>query len=304
MKSYVSTFGASAIAALAVGFSGGAAAQSSWSLANGGGGGIFAGSSLAGTGTGTGGLGTAGVAGYGFSSGGAGYVISTLTNQGAAGIGSTSAGGESGTAPDHAFDNRAGGGAVGTATNEVLLINFGTVKAALSSVTLGWATGDSDVSVLRWDGSGDPTSGLVGSTPGPAALAGKGWTLVSSMDVDGSGGNIGDTDYTATGGKAMPLTGSTVSSWWLISTYFGTTAGAVDAAGKSLDAGNDFFKLLGFAGKICAGSGNQAGAGSGAGVACTSTPGGSVPEPGSMALAALAILGAVGARRRSIKATA
>ena len=70
------------------------------------------------------------------------------------------------------------------------------------------------------------------------------------------------------------------SSWWLITAYntnFGT--------GTNLTQGDDYFKLLAVAGTACTGTVTQCGPKR-------------VPEPGSLALASLAIFGVIYTRRQ------
>lgn len=147
---------------------------------------------------------------------------------------------------------------------ELVMLNF-TTATMLSALSIGWYQTDADISVLRWTGQGTPDLTKTG-TAGLTA-AGSGWTLVSSSDVDPS--------------YSWSFNGGGYSSWWLISSYFGASGNAADGSGY-LDKGNDYFKLLSFTGTTQSGGGS----------------GGNVPEPGSLALAGLAIAGLVGAKRR------
>ena len=301
MNRVIKSLVASAAAAVVLGYSGGATAQSTWNL------GSVTGACVPGlicdVVSGTPSTVQATLTGWGSTGVSAAYTGGTITDQGSLGAGFNSNGAE--TPPDHAFDNRAGGGVNGTATNEMLLISF-SGKVALSAMATGWSNTDSDVSVLRWDGAGAPD---LSTTNGSNGLAGKGWTLISSKDIDGNlAGTTGDTaggSFGLSTGTGANKADTKVSSWWLISTFFGST----DAANGLENTANDFFKILSFTGTVCTGavtggSTGSTGNGNGNGGTCGGGGGGGgggVPEPGSFALAALAVLGVAGTRRRWLK---
>jgi len=172
-------------------------------------------------------------------------------------------------APNHALDNNG--------NVEGVLLNF-SASVALTNINLGYVSNGSasntpnaivGVSLFRWTGSNPPPS-LNGET---ATTAGMGsWQLVGNY-ADGYGGNASD----AIGES---------SSWWLVSAYdanFGTAqetnSTAATLAGTVSDS---YFKLFSVS----------------ASAATTSK----TPEPGSMALAGIALVGAAWTRRRSRKA--
>lgn len=186
---------------------------------------------------------------------GATYAAATLGFNGASGLGVFS-GGETG-APEHAVDNNT--------RTDALLLNFGK-KVELDAAQIGWKSGDADISLFRYTGTGAPT--VAGLTI--AGLTGAGWSLVGNY-----------ADLVENVDKAVN-TSNTASSWWLVSAYnssFGTTTsdGGAVTGGGSVGNSNDFFKFLSVTGTP------------------TTTK---VPEPGSLALFGLGLVGLVASRRR------
>lgn len=207
-------------------------------------------------------------------------------------------GGET-TSPYHALDNNV--------NTEAVLLNFSNATA-LTSIGLGFTSNNGtsteigcknsttgaittttgtcgtgttsvgttvDMSVFRWTGGAAPT------LAGTAGALGGSWELV---------GNYGDmvTD-TSNPYNLVNSTGKT-SSWWLISAY---NSGFTQSAGRetrgTLTNSNDYFKLFAVAGTVC--SSNLS-----SGQCNTTTT--KVPEPATLALTSVALLGVVGLRRR------
>ncbi len=236
---------------------------------------------------------TATISAWGFTTAGTGFAQGNLGEFDPNGFGAYTGRYETGAGgSQHGFDNLtancgitivAGNSGLSTANSgcggnvEAMLLNFGSAKVNLSQVKIGFYDTDADLSVYRWDGAaGGPTLTTTVATLGTSALSG--WTLVSSNDSDiVNPFNVGGSQY---------------SSYFLISTYFGASSG-------NLDSGNDAFKILNVTAGTCTGTltGGSGGNG-GNGATCTPNSGGQTPEPASLALVGVALLGATAARRR------
>ncbi len=214
---------------------------------------------------------------------GSGYASAYLSPQSNLGFGAASrTEGADAQSPNHAFDSTSPG------TQDVLLLSFAS-SVILDQIGIGWNNGPdtSDITLMRWTGTSAP-----GRTLGDPAVGGEenlssaiasantaGWELVGSY-ADLVAGTPRDTNADRTKG----------SSWWLISTFNtalnGGSLSCKNAAGgaTTCDPGNDAFKL-----NFVATLNPQ-----------TPPPpeGGSVPEPGSMALAGIALAAVFGARKR------
>lgn len=181
-----------------------------------------------------------------------------------AGLGITSPW-ESTTSPQHAIDNNG--------ATEALLINFGTNNVVLNQLSLGWANGDADVSILRYTGTQAP---VLGNSTVANLTDTAGWEWV------------GDYANLITGSPVSVNSNNKSASWWLVSAY--NSAYSNVAHSNSFSDGNDYFKLSGFAGNVIAPTPTPT---------PTPTPGTKVPEPGTLALFGIAMLGCVAARRKS-----
>jgi PEP-CTERM motif len=174
------------------------------------------------------------------------------------------------TTPEHALDNNQ--------RYDMVLLSF-TQGVALSSLSLGYAPYDSDLSVWAYMGSGAPV--LDGATyasmlSSASGLVSSGWVVV---------GNYKDAGV---GSEAINTSGLT-SSYWLVGAYnpggsaascgSSTTAGSSGSSGD-LDCGDDYVKLLSVS------------------IADQSTPTTEVPEPGTLLLTGLALAGIAANRKR------
>nr|MBL8411711.1 PEP-CTERM sorting domain-containing protein [Dechloromonas sp.] len=183
---------------------------------------------------------------------------------------------------EHAMDNNG--------RSEVMLLTF-SEAVALKSLTVGWPAmsanpPDTDLFVLAWIGTGNPTAALTTKTFADIAVdsfdGGNGWSLVANLsNVVTSSSNVANFNGTTT-----PVS----SSYWLVGTggfanATATTAGGVNSgdSGKALGATGanyDYVKLAGIGGSIA------------------QPPGNNVPEPGSLGLAGLALFGITALRRK------
>lgn len=226
-----------------------------------------------------------------FSLSGSGFASAHLSSQGSSGFGGTSrteaqsafASGDTTPldpgSPNHAFDSVAPG------NFDMLLLDFGSASVILSQIGIGWKGADADLMVMRWTGSTAPTrtTGTVGGAGGTGGNQNLNSTLWSSASPGTAGwqlvgtyGNLGTDNTTPFGGSAVNTGATQASSWWLVSAFNTTLLGSGTAC-STCDAGNDSFKFN---------------------FIQTRAPG-SVPVPGTLALAGLGLLGAAFLRRRA-----
>jgi hypothetical protein len=189
----------------------------------------------------------------------ANFGTASIAYYGGGGLGITSKG-ETLTSPQHATDN--------SGSTEAFLINFGTLSLALNQISIGWSSGDADISILRYTGANAP---LLGNSTVANLDAAAGWEWVG--------------DY-ASLKPSSPLNFNTgndakTASWWLVSAYNSGYSGKSSVPG--LSNGDDYFKLSGIGGMVVD----------------KAPPRNDVPEPGSFALFGIAMLGFAIVRAKS-----
>ncbi|RIX40717.1 MAG: PEP-CTERM sorting domain-containing protein [Rhodocyclales bacterium GT-UBC] len=165
-------------------------------------------------------------------------------------------------APAHATDN--------VGNKESLLINFGT-NTKLEAVNIGYRSGDSDITVLAWAGSGAPIASTTTYGGSVNGLIARGWVLVGNY-----------ADVVANAAQAVNAAGVS-SSYWLVMAYnsvFGTVNSGNKGTGVDLDGGDDYVKFYSVA------------------YSTTSPSTGRVSEPATILMFGTAVFGLIGWRSR------
>lgn len=155
--------------------------------------------------------------------------------------------------PEHALDNNG--------RYEMVLLSF-SQAVKLDQVKLGWASNDSDITVMAYNGPGTGSSSLSGNT----------WAGVSSAWT-----SIGNYSDVGTASAKTVNAGGVSSSYWLIGAY-NPLANPGGGAVTVPSSGNyfDYVKLA----------------------SVTTSPGGNVPVPGTLMLLGLSLLGMLSMRKR------
>jgi hypothetical protein len=144
---------------------------------------------------------------------------------------------------------------------EMLLLSF-TSSVSLTGLQIGWQGADSDMSVLAWTKAG-----------APAALTGKSWNQLVGLgwEVIGNYSNV-----VASTSTVNSINGGGVSSsYWLVGAYNDLAAGTTNGLTKN----DDYVKIFSVSGDA-------------------KPPTIRVPEPGSLALFGLAMMGMMSLRKR------
>ncbi|MDD2738696.1 MAG: PEP-CTERM sorting domain-containing protein [Methylomonas lenta] len=173
--------------------------------------------------------------------------------------------GSFGDAPNHAFDNDGNGTDEKPAGDVDAAVFSFNQSVSLNSLSIGWHSGDADISVLAYTGN-------TGSMTNPENIVGKTFTdlLSSGWEFIGNYMNV----YNMPNDTATINPSDKSSSYWLVSAYTSCANNGCNASDGYF--GNDYFKISGLGGNITGGgSGNT----------------GSVPEPSSLLLFAGGLLG-------------
>lgn len=189
------------------------------------------------------------------------------------------------TVPQHSIDNCGSGGSYCTGAaspQDAVLFSFNSA-VTMTDFGIGWYSGDSDVTILAYTGSGIPNltqdtysmaDGTGGNTVG---LLNTGWSLIGNYN------NAGQSTQTNCGGVygcvSTSVSSNVSSQYWLVAAYNGAVQGTADQ-------NNDFFKICAIT--VTPGQGQQ-------------PPPPGAPEPGTTALLGITFPMLAWSRRRRPK---
>lgn len=184
-----------------------------------------------------------------------------------------------GAQPDHAIDN--------FGANEMVLLSF-TKAVNLTSLSMGYVSGDADFTVMAFNVNGaagapnlgldkSGTGGVNNSSWNALKATSSGWTLIGDYQNSSKSATVNNVLQ-----NDKNFANNYYSSYWLIGAY-NPLVGVM--SGFSADNTLDYFKLASVSGTVCtANSGN-----------CGTTS--KVPEPGSLALVGLGLMGMIRIRK-------
>lgn len=219
---------------------------------------------------------------------------------------------DSTASPNHAVDN--------SIRTEAILLKFTGGPVALSAIDLSWvgcpdgtnntSCSDADITIYRYNGSDstpmtNTASPAVPITASQTGMTTNGWALVGSY-ADLKEDTNTSSPYNMVNGSTTSAQGALsdgvyYSSWWLISAFNSSldTTKTLSSGTAGFNNGNDYFKLYSVAASTCTGTVTSGGT-------CTppSGGGGKLPEPATLALTGVALLGVMGLRRRKAKLAA
>lgn len=157
---------------------------------------------------------------------------------------------------NHAIDN---GG-----NYEFVMFDFGDKEFSLDAFNIGWHGGDSDVTVMAYQG-GTPTSQPAENIAGAglAGLPANGWSVISHHANPGAGSESVNSHLD-----------SVYSSYWIIGAYMSAVGTGTNTGDTITDSNWDGIKLAGITGSIRS---------------TPPSPTGDVPEPGTLLLTALGL---------------